>query len=178
MKKNFFYPALLLMAAILFQGCASEEERLLKQIKTIEEDLFSEVKGIIDREKALKLVQLYQEYADVYPESEKAPEYLFRAGDVCMNTGYPQRSVDFFARVHREYPLYEKVPESLFLMAFVLENQMLNLQRAELTYKRFLELYPDHDLAEDAEILLQHLGKSPDELVREFEQRLKEQEGL
>jgi hypothetical protein len=54
----------------------------------------------------------------------------------------------------------------------------MNFQRTEHTYTQFLELYPDHDLADDAKILLEHLANRPDELVREFEERLKQQEGL
>ena len=175
--KKVLYPILLMWLSIFF-ACSSPEQNLIKNIETLEKELFTNVTGIVDHDKALTLVQLYIEYADTYPDSDLAAEYLFRAGDVSMNTAYPHRAVDLFLRVHRDYPMYEKSPESLFLSAFVMENQLANHQRAELTYKRFLELYPDHDLADDAEILLQHLGKSPDELVREFEERLRAQEGL
>lgn len=178
MNKLVYVLILLIVSLFLFQACQNPEQKQQKKIKQLEKELFGEVTGIPDREKSLALVNAYVEYAEKYPDSDQAAGYLFRAADVCMNTGYPERAVELYTRVYREYPSYEKQPESLFLIAFIYENQLLNLQRAEQTYRQFIELFPEHDLADDAEILLQHLGKSPDELVREFEEKLKAQEGL
>lgn len=144
----------------------------------LEEELYGDAGGMIDREKAVTLVNAYVDFSNSNPNDSMAGEYLFRAGDVSMNTGYPERAVEIYTRVHREYSEYEKQAESLFLIAFIYENQLMNFQRAEYTYKQFLELYPDHDLADDAKILLEHLGKSPDEMVREFEEKLQKQDSL
>jgi tetratricopeptide (TPR) repeat protein len=168
----------LILLGIFLQSCQSPEEKQLRKIKALEDELFGDLTGMINREKAIELVNAYVDFADNNPNDEKAAEYLFRAADVSMNTGYPERAVELYTRVYREYPEFEKRPECLFLIAFIYENQLLNLQRAEHNYRQFLELYPDHDLADDAEILLEHLGKSPDEMVREFEERLRLQEGL
>jgi len=45
------------------------------------------------------------------------------------------------------------------------------LAKAEEIYKKFLELYPDNDFADDAEISLKYLGKSPEELIEIFQQQ-------
>jgi len=169
---------LILLGMLFFQACQSPELKQLRKIEQLEKELFGNITAIPDREKSLTLVNAYVEYAEKYPDSEKAAEFLFRAADICMNIGYPERAIELYTRVYRDYPEYSKRPESLFLIAFIYENQLYNLQQAEHNYKQFIELFPDHDLADDAQILLQHLGKSPDELVKEFEERLKAQEGL
>jgi len=169
---------LTLLGIVFFQACLSPEQKQLKKIEQLEKELFGNVTTIPDREKSLTLVTAYVEYAEMHPGSEKAPEFIFRAADICMNTGYPGRAIELYTMVYRDYPEYAKRPESLFLIAFIYETQFNNLQLAEHNYKKFVEQFPDHDLADDAKILLQHLGKSPDELVKEFEERLKAQEDL
>lgn len=177
--RKLFQPAIVLFAlGILLQACQTPEQKQLKKIKTLEDELFINVTGMIDRVKASELVDAYEEYSNANPDDELAGEYLFRAGDICMNTGYPEKAIEIYTRVFRDYTAYEKHPESLFLIAFIYENQLLNLEKAELSYRQFLGLYPEHELANDAEILLQHLGKSPDDMVKEFEEKLKAQEGL
>jgi len=61
------------------------------------------------------------------------------------------------------------------LKAYIYENLLSNLGLAQKTYRDFLSLYPDHELSDDAEAALLNLGKSPEELVREFEARAAEQ---
>lgn len=168
----------LLLLGFFLPACQSPEQKQLKKIKTLEDELFINVTGMIDRVKASELVDAYEEYSNANPDEELAGEYLFRAGDICMNTEYPEKAIEIYTRVFRDFTAYEKRPESLFLIAYIYETQLLNFEQAELSYRQFLELYPNHELADDAEILLQHLGKSADDLVKEFEEKLKAQEGL
>jgi hypothetical protein len=45
-----------------------------------------------------------------------------------------------------------------------------DLQKAKAVYEQFLQEYPsDQDFADDASNALKLLGKSPEEIVREFE---------
>jgi len=44
-----------------------------------------------------------------------------------------------------------------------------NNGKAKELYELFLEKYPEHDFADDAQFSLQYLGKSPEELMMEFE---------
>ena len=66
---------------------------------------------------------------------------------------------------------FYKAPECLFLKAFVFENQLNNLKDAEILYKEFIASYPNHPLTDDAVASLEYLGKSPEELVRMFQEK-------
>jgi len=57
--------------------------------------------------------------------------------------------------------------------------QELELRAKAFTYEaeEFLEKYPDSDFADDARISLQNLGKSPEELIKELEERVEKGEG-
>jgi tetratricopeptide (TPR) repeat protein len=164
---------LVVLFVMMVQACKTPEQKLLERISELEKELFSELKPTLDREKAFALVNAYVEYAMRRPKEERSVDFLFKAGDISMNSGHPERAIELYSRIYNDYPDYDKRPESLFLKGFIYENLMGNLTKAEETYRNFIELYPEHDLADDAEMLIEHLGKSPEELVREFEERLK-----
>jgi hypothetical protein len=53
--------------------------------------------------------------------------------------------------------------------AFAYENVIGNIAKASEYYNKFIAKYPEHDLADDAQAALKYLGKTPEEMVREFE---------
>jgi TolA-binding protein len=141
-------------------------EKLEKAVYS--EDFIYDDKGL---EQAAELIQLYIDKANTSTESEMAPNYLFKAAELAMNLGKTQQAMDLYNKVIYSYPEYEKAPECLFLLAFIYENSLQNYGKAKELYEMFLEKYPDHDFADDAQFSLQYLGKSPEELMREFEEK-------
>ncbi len=75
MKKNIFlFAGLLLMIA----ACQSPKEKALKEIDALEvqDSTFS-------IENMARLKDAYVAFADKYPDDERAPEFLFKAGQRC-----------------------------------------------------------------------------------------------
>ena len=69
-------------------------------------------------------------------------------------------------------PQHPKAPTALFMMGFIYENDLGDLNKAKETYQTFLNRYPnDPDYADDAQNALKFLGKSPEEIIREFEKK-------
>jgi outer membrane protein assembly factor BamD (BamD/ComL family) len=143
-------------------------------IAVSEDNMFNNENKRITRDDALDLIRLYEKYADKYPEDTLAPVYLFRASDISMNLQQPVKTIDLFNKIMAKYPDYEKTPSVMFLKAFVYEDQLHDLNKAKKYYEEFLEKYPDSDFADDARISLQNLGKSPEELIKEFEEKQQE----
>jgi TolA-binding protein len=95
---------------------------------------------------------------------------LLRAAALAKAAGKPAKAVELYERVHTEMPGHPKAPMALFMSGFVYENDLGDLQKAKSVYERFLQEYPnDQDFADDAGSALKLLGKSPEEIVREFE---------
>ena len=86
-----------------------------------------------------------------------------------MGINMTAESIKYLDKVYNDYPRFEKRPYALFLKAFVLENQSNNLAEAERVYTQFIEEYPNHEMADDAKYSIDNMGKSPEELIREFE---------
>ena len=124
---------------------------------------------------ANELVQAYIDYADKVKNDEESPGYLFKAANLAMNLNQPEKSLELFNRIIYQYPNYEKVPDCLFLMGFIYENQLQNYGKAKEIYESFLAKYPDHEFADDASISIQNIGKPLDELVKEFEAKNSQQ---
>jgi tetratricopeptide (TPR) repeat protein len=58
----------------------------------------------------------------------------------------------------------------MFLKGYVYENNLGRLDKAKEIYETFIELYPNNEFADDAEVSLRFLGKSPEELIEIFQQ--------
>ena len=172
MKKiNVSLAALFFMAFFVF--CTSPKDKLKSDIKTIEDSLFADETKMIDRKLAKELIDKYVEFADAYPKDPDTPHTLFKAGDLAMNMNMPRKAIELFDRVMNNHPEYEKTPQCLFLKGYIYENDLKDLETAKQIYEDFLVKYPDDEFADDAEISIKNLGKSPEELIREFEEKAK-----
>ena len=166
---------LLAFISIVFFACSSPKQGKETQIKQLEDQLFSDENKMVDRNKANELIAAYIEFADEFPENEQSPAYLFKAGDMAMNLNMPRKAIKVFDRILKKYPDFDKAPQCLFLKGYIYENSLGDLGEAKKTYEEFLKKYPDDDFADDAEVSIKNLGKSPEELIKEFEEQAKQE---
>lgn len=169
LPKSFYY----FMVSVLFLhisvSCKTDtKEQLSAQIKDMEQQLFENNKGVIDSKEAANIINLYCKFADGFPEDERSASYLFKAADVSINVFHSPKTIELFDRVITEYPEFEKAPQALFLKAFTYENYLNDLEEARASYELFLLKYPDHSFANDAQVSLDNLGKSPEEIIKAF----------
>jgi TolA-binding protein len=169
------YSVLLFAFAFLLTACSgpaekstTKDEDLGASIKKMEKELYAG-QNKFDRSKASQLIDKYADYATKFPDDTASPNYLYKASDLSMNMRQPVETIDLFNRILTQYPDYEKAPTVLFLKAFVYEDQMNDMDRAKKYYELFLEKYPDNEFADDARVSLKNLGKTPEQLIKEFE---------
>jgi len=169
----------LILVLIFIGACNNPSEKNLKaEIKNLEDSLFSDASRMINREQAMKLIGKYIEYADTYPDDIETPGTLFKAADMSMNMNMAQKAIQLFDRIMTDFPDYEKAPQCLFLKGYIFENDVHDLDVAKQIYEEFLLKYPDDEFADDAEISIKNLGKSPEELIREFEEMAKKRDSV
>jgi TolA-binding protein len=141
---------------------------MLNEISKMESSLKSMQK--VDSTAVTELLSAYQNFASRFPKDSLAPEYLYKAAGLAVGFNRGTQAVDLYESIINEYPEYKKIPECYFMEAFAYENAIGNIAKASEYYNKFLAKYPEHDLADDAKAALKFLGKSPEEMVREFEQ--------
>jgi outer membrane protein assembly factor BamD (BamD/ComL family) len=90
-----------------------------------------------------------------------------------MNMGDGTKAIELFDQFIVKYPDNPKAPVCMFFKGYIYENQIKNLDKAKEIYLQFIEKYPNNEFTKDARIALQNLGKSPEVMVQEFEERQK-----
>ncbi|MBL4710470.1 MAG: hypothetical protein JKY48_18725 [Flavobacteriales bacterium] len=125
----------------------------------------------VNHRNGILLMKAYAAFAERFSNREHAAEYLFKAGEIAMGAELPVESIRYLDKLYNDHPHFEKRAYGLFLKAFVLENQAQNLDEAKKTYELFLSEFPAHEMADDALASIANLGKTPEQIIREFEVR-------
>ncbi len=156
---------------ILF-SCTPSKEKLQEQITNAEAELFKNDKGtfVFEDKLAVKTIEAYSAFVAAYPEDSLTPEYLFKKADLFRSLKDAGKSIETYNAIIEKYPDYKKAPYCLFLKGFIYENELNNTAKAKESYEAFLVKYPNHELADDVQFSLNNLGKSPEQLIREFEE--------
>lgn len=159
------------ISTFLITGCGPSKEKRVIQIADIEKRLFSPEAYSFNKVSADSLVNLYVEFVKKYPEDTMSPGFLFKAANVTMNNNEPEKAIGFFDQYITGYPTAQKAPMCLFFKAFVYENMLRDIDRAREIYLQFIEKYPKDDFVDDAQMAMANLGKTPEMLIREFEEK-------
>ena len=114
-------------------------------------------------------MHLYIRYSDSLPSDSLAPIYLFKAADISMFQQEGGKTIAILDRILGKYPKHELAAMSLFLKAFTFDTRMNDTASARVFYQQFVNKYPDEEFTDDAINALRNLGKTPEELIREFE---------
>ena len=167
MKKSILLFAVLLLFTV---ACNHNSKVTEKDVKKAEAALFNEDQTT-NKEAVPNAITTFSKYAEENPEAANAPEYLFKAVEISVNTKQEaQQSIDLVNRLVSNYPKFEKNPVALFMLAtFVYDEQLHDLDKARETYQQVIDNYPDSPFANDASIAITQLGMTPEELIKMFE---------
>jgi TolA-binding protein len=98
-------------------------------------------------------------------------ELNMKAAGLAKTIGEPNTALRFYYNVAEKLPTHPKAPTALFMMGFIYENDLKDMEKAKSTYEEFLKRYPnDPDYVDDAQNALQFLGIPPEEIIKQFEQ--------
>lgn len=170
--KNIIY---LLAISIFMIGCSESKETVLQKIQDAESNLYAK-EGAFQFNDSLATITIaaYEQYATAFPEDTASPEYLFKAADLYRAKRDFEPALAIYSKLQTNYADFKKVPQTVFLQGFVYENDLKDMPKAKERYETFLAEYPTHDLAKDVKFSLDHLGKSPEEIIKEFTQQKEE----
>jgi TolA-binding protein len=120
-------------------------------------------------------IQEYLRYAALYPEDSTASaEFLFRGGEIATAIHAYPNALHCFEMITTTYPSFEHVRESLYLQGYLLDNYMNDDAKAKGIYEQFLAKYSSGSYVADAKAAISNLGKTDEELIKEFEKKNKE----
>lgn len=120
--------------------------------------------------KALMLARKQEDFAKKYPNHPSVPRMLVEAAEIYGTYfGDAQKAVQLLRIIDLRFRQKSPVaPKALFYEAFLYETMLNDTAKARQYYEDFLQYYPEHELAKDARLSLQNLGKSPEEVIEKI----------
>tara|TARA_R110002050_G_scaffold141251_2_gene266354 strand:+ start:59448 stop:60038 length:591 start_codon:yes stop_codon:yes gene_type:complete len=116
-----------------------------------------------------QLVSFYGTYYQLFPNDEKTPEMIFKAGNQCVNLKRFDEALRWYNLIDVKYYSFQKRPEALYLQGFVYDTYKNEFGNAKEKYERLIKLYPNHTLAPQAKQSIENLGLTDEEIIRKFE---------
>jgi peptidyl-prolyl cis-trans isomerase C len=91
--------------------------------------------------------------------SAATPEELFEMAQTAKD---PRERIGYYEQMVERFPDFPQADRAQFMVGFVYAEELADTAQARAAFERFLTLYPDSDLGEDARYMLGALsGKEP-----------------
>jgi TolA-binding protein len=143
------------------------EEYLVELAKSI----FPDSANTYDKDKAFNYVDACEAYALVLPNSDKAPEFLFSAAQTSKLLQTYDKCISLFDWIIDKYPTHSKAENSAFMKGFLFDNDIQDTALARKFYLEFIQKYPKSEFVDDAQMLINNLGKSEEEILEELQRK-------
>lgn len=159
MKSYFVFFSLMVL---LLAGCGKSEK-----------DQFEEANRLVQEKKYSEAISAFEKVAKDFPVGNFAAlayyqiAKLYQSGVVTglNETASQEKAVEYYQKVFVNYPKFESAPSALFMSGFIQANSLGKYNEATVTYKKFLQTYPNSELADDAKVELDNMGLSPEEII-------------
>lgn len=148
----------------ILSGCAKKSEQ----------ELLNSARKNIKEGKVTEAIADYESLAKAYPQSPEAPKSLFEIAKLYHSKNvknvYPDESLKkgilYYRRIYNQYPKSEEAPKALFMIGFIQSNDLGRFDSATVSYKLFLEKYPNNEMASSARAELDNMGLTPQEIIK------------
>ena len=164
--------------------CVTLSERLYKSYEDMVEHVYSKKVSFDgdfysgekkEKEKDIEdAITRFQDFAALFPEDPKAPDYLLRASDLALISDQPQKSVKLLNRIINDYPDYPKMEDVKYNRASHLDFELRDTTKAKEAYQEFIDTYPNSPLINDCKSRIENIQYSLEELTEKFMNELEE----
>lgn len=103
-----------------------------------------------DSTAARTLLRAYAEFGNHHRSDDRTPEFLFRRALGLSRAGKARMAVMQWSDVYDGFPTYARRADCVFWVAFLSENELNDLERAEKAYLLLLEEHPNSRFTEAA----------------------------
>ncbi|HKK80010.1 MAG TPA: tetratricopeptide repeat protein [Phaeodactylibacter sp.] len=142
-------------------GIEPAEDRLAK----LRQSIFSDSIQRINYRRADAYLSSAELYALLLPNAATSPDVLYQAGEIARAVRNHELALRLYATLYERYPKHENAPKALFMQAFTYDDNLKQFDKAREAYELFLQKYPNDDFADDAQVLLDNLGKKDEEII-------------
>lgn len=153
-----------------------QQESASEYLVNLAKAIFPDSAGAsFNKEIAFNYVDACEAYALVLPKSEQTPEFLFSAAQTAKLLQTYDKCISLFDWLTDKYPTHPKAESASFMKAFLFDNDLKDSATAHRFYKEFISKYPKSEFVDDAEVLINNLGKSEEQILKELQEKQKAQ---
>lgn len=153
------------LAIVFMVACSSAKTKIKENIIQCEEVVFGDKGAIPDKLEVKKLLDLYSDYFKKYPEDTTNASQLFKAAELNCYLQEYNKAIAIYDTIASTYPKFSKIPDCIFMKAYVYDAYLQRINKARQIYTDFIERYPNHEFTDDAQMALLYLGKSNEEIL-------------
>jgi outer membrane protein assembly factor BamD (BamD/ComL family) len=113
-------------------------------------------------------IKAYYDFTTMFPDDSLSPDFIFKAAEIATATKQYPQALGYYQTIEEKYTSYKLYPESLFLQASLLDNFINDDLKAKVVYEKLIAKYPTSSYANDAKFAIANLGKTDEELHKEF----------
>ncbi len=134
------------------------------RIKTLEaaDSIFNS--NNINPKQIESLTQEYVEFYHQYPQNQKSADFLLKAAQNYFYLNQHEQGLSMLDTLRLKYPHNEASKNALMLKGFIYENELQQLDKAKASYEELIRVYPKDPLAKQAQLSIDNLGKTPEEI--------------
>ncbi|MCG8329052.1 MAG: tetratricopeptide repeat protein [Chitinophagales bacterium] len=138
---------------------------LESRLQALGASIYNDSLNRIDYRIANSFISSSELYALILRNDESSPEVLYKAAEVARSVRSFNKALMLYERINEQYPGHEKSAQSLFMRAFTLDSDLHQVDKARELYQQFIDKYPEDDFVDDAQVLLDNLGKDDEEII-------------
>ncbi len=159
-------------------SCGTKNHKITKleiisNIDTLEYQVYKAVKKPMDNRAAKRLITSYINYATTFPKDTMAVKYWFKAAQSQVDLGNSLGAIKSLDSLVVNYPNSKIAPSAWQFMAFIYDDRLGNINMARACLDSLIYKYPNNKLVNNAKAYKQTLGKSPEEIILEMENKVK-----
>ncbi|MBC7693812.1 MAG: tetratricopeptide repeat protein [Burkholderiales bacterium] len=126
--------------------------------------------NVVNNDIAEQAIKAFYEFSVNCKSDTLAPVFLIKAGQVSQTLRKYTQAQAFFTRCIDDFPKFKSRGAAMFLLAQLYDDPAIlnNESEARTIYEQVIREYPTSSYATDAKACIKNLGKSDEELVKEF----------
>jgi len=124
----------------------------------------------VNTEIANRSIRAFTDYAFYCESDSMSPIYLVKTAQIAMAINNANQAKVVLDRCISNYPKFKNKPAAMFMLAQLYDEQHLlnNEEDAKRIYEALIYEYPKSDWATNARAAIKLLGKTDEQIVKEF----------
>lgn len=117
-----------------------------------------------------------ESFVEDFPQDTLAAHYLFELGLLQQKEGNYEKAVTALQKVYDDYPESPRSKQAMFYAGVICANDLKQYDRAKEIFTAYLNKFSSDTsyLTRSVQLELQHLGKTPEEILKEIERSVSE----